>query len=298
MFEFLLQDRITKIQSIDEKYDLKNKAYISFSGGKDSTVLHYLIDVALPGNKIPRVFLNTGIEYKYIVDFVHQISAKDERIKIISPKQNVREVLEKYGYPFKSKEHSQKVALYQHSGMTKTVSDYLGNGNKKTFLCPDRLKYQFSKDFLLKISDKCCFKMKKEVAEDFAKENNRPIAITGVRKSEGGLRQSMQGCTTFTGDKLHKFHPLFPLEDDWIDWFIQENKIELCRLYCPPFNFKRTGCKGCPFNTELEKQLYLMKFVLPEEYKQCNLLWKPVYDEYRKIGYRLKKQDIQNELFT
>lgn len=49
---------------------------------------------------------------------------------------------------------------------------------------------------------------------------------------------------------------------------------------------------------ELEKQLYLMKFVLPEEYKQCNLLWKPVYDEYRKIGYRLKKQDIQNELFT
>ena len=298
MFEFLLQDRITKIQSIDEKYDLKNKAYISFSGGKDSTVLHYLIDVALPGNKIPRVFLNTGIEYKYIVDFVRQISAKDERIKIISPKQNVREVLEKYGYPFKSKEHSQKVALYQHSGMVKTVSDYLGNGNKKTFLCPDRLKYQFSEDFFLKISDKCCFKMKKEVAEDFAKENNRPIAITGVRQGEGGLRQSMQSCTTFTGDKLHKFHPLFPLEDDWIDWFIQENKIELCRLYYPPFNFKRTGCKGCPFNIELEKQLYLMKFVLPEEYKQCNLLWKPVYDEYRKIGYRLKKQDIQKELFT
>lgn len=62
--EFMLQDRIAKIKSINEQYDLENKAYISFSGGKDSTVLHYLIDEALPGNKIPRVFLNTGIEYK------------------------------------------------------------------------------------------------------------------------------------------------------------------------------------------------------------------------------------------
>ena len=291
MFKFLLQDRIQKIKAIDEKYDLQNKAYVSFSGGKDSTVLHYLIDIALPDNKIPRVFLNTGIEYRYIVDFVRKISAKDERIKIISPKQNVREVLTNYGYPFKSKEHSQKLALYQRSGMTKTVSDYLGNGHKKNFLCPEKLKYQFSEDFTLKVSDKCCFKMKKEVAEDFAKENNRPIAITGVRQGEGGLRQSMQGCTTFVENKLHKFHPLFPLEEKWIDWFIQENKIELCKLYYPPFNFKRTGCKGCPFSIELEKQLEIMRFLLPQEYKQCNLIWKPVYDEYKRIGYRLNKDN-------
>ena len=40
--------------------NLENNAYISFSGGKDSTILHYLIDLALPNNKIPRVFINTG----------------------------------------------------------------------------------------------------------------------------------------------------------------------------------------------------------------------------------------------
>ena len=292
--DFILSDRIQKIKSINEMYDLQNNAYISFSGGKDSTVLHYLIDIALPNNRIPRVFLNTGIEYNYIVDFVRKLSKNDERIKIISPKRNIREVLTNYGYPFKSKEHSQKVALYQRSGMTKTVSNYLGNGNKKTFLCPEKLKYQFSEDFTLKVSDKCCFKMKKEVAKVFANENSRAIAITGVRQGEGGLRKSMQGCTTFTGDKLHKFHPLFPLEDDWIDWFIQENKIELCKLYYPPFNFKRTGCKGCPFSIELEKQLDVMRFLLPQEYKQCNLIWKPVYDEYRRIGYRLKKEEKQD----
>lgn len=54
--EFLLQDRITKIQSMNELYDLENNAYISFSGGKDSTVLSALIDMALPSNKIRRFY--------------------------------------------------------------------------------------------------------------------------------------------------------------------------------------------------------------------------------------------------
>lgn len=64
--EFMLADRIAKIQSINQQFNLENNAYLSFSGGKDSTVLHYLLDEAIPGNKIPRVFINTGIEYKDI----------------------------------------------------------------------------------------------------------------------------------------------------------------------------------------------------------------------------------------
>ena len=70
--EFLLQDRLQKIRSMNELYDLEHNAYLSFSGGKDSTVLHYLLDEALPGNKIPRVYLNTGIEYKMVVSFVER----------------------------------------------------------------------------------------------------------------------------------------------------------------------------------------------------------------------------------
>lgn len=70
--EFLLADRIAKIKSINEQYDLEHNAYISFSGGKDSTVLSHLIDEALPNNQIPRVYINTGIEYKMIVAFVER----------------------------------------------------------------------------------------------------------------------------------------------------------------------------------------------------------------------------------
>ncbi len=67
--EFLLQDRIQKIQQIISQYGEENFA-MSFSGGKDSTVLSALIDMALPNNKIPRLYANTGIELNMIRDFV------------------------------------------------------------------------------------------------------------------------------------------------------------------------------------------------------------------------------------
>lgn len=69
--EFLLMDRIQKIKQIIKQYGEEN-FYISFSGGKDSTVLSALVDMALPDNTIPRVYANTGIEYRLIVDFVER----------------------------------------------------------------------------------------------------------------------------------------------------------------------------------------------------------------------------------
>ena len=53
--ESLLSDRIAKIRAINKQYNLLDNAYISFSGGKDSTILHYLMDEALPGNQIPHL---------------------------------------------------------------------------------------------------------------------------------------------------------------------------------------------------------------------------------------------------
>lgn len=69
--EFLLEDRLAVIRDTIAKYGEKN-FYLSFSGGKDSTVVHHLLDMAIPGNRIPRVFSNTGIEYNAIVEFVRE----------------------------------------------------------------------------------------------------------------------------------------------------------------------------------------------------------------------------------
>lgn len=190
-FEFLLEDRIAKIQSINEQYDLEKNAYLSFSGGKDSTVLHYLLDLALPGNNIPRVFINTGIEYKFIREFVQELSKSDNRIVIFNSGVNIKTMLEKEGYPFKSKQHSHNLAIYwrnkDKAEYNLSLKRYLGIIESTTlFRCPKILQYQFTPEFQLKCSDKCCYKLKKEPILKWQQSNNKSITLTGMRKAEGG----------------------------------------------------------------------------------------------------------------
>ena len=84
------------------------------------------------------------------------------------------------------------------------------------------------------------------------------------------------------------FQPLVPLTKAWEEWFIVQYNVEICDIYKPPYNFKRTGCKGCPFNPALQKDLNILEKFFPAERKQCEIIWKPVYDEYRRLNYRLK----------
>ena len=294
--EFLLADRIQKIKSMNEMYNLEENAYIAFSGGKDSTVLSRLIDEALPNNKIPRVFVNTGIEYRMLVDFVKRERERDCRILIIEPRKNIRAVLNEYGYPFKSKEHSQRVEEWKAGNRGNVLKKYFRvepNGYRP---CPKILMYQINEDFKLKVSKKCCSKLKKEPMANYEKESNRFIAITGMTKEEGGQRINLSCIITDskTG-KIKRFHPLSVITEEnisFIDWYIAERNIKLCELYYPPYNFKRTGCKGCPYSLDLQNQLYIMAVYFPEERKQCEKIWGKVYDEYRRIGYRL-----ENSLF-
>lgn len=291
--EFLLQDRIAKIKSINDQYNLIDNAYISFSGGKDSTVLSYLIDLALPGNKIPRVFLNTGIEYKLILKFVREFQNKDDRVIIYNVGKNIKETLTEVGYPFKSKEHSQKVYEFlNYKKHGKNLLKYFGLIEGKTFRpCPDKLKYQITEECKLKISHFCCYEFKKKPIKKYMKNSGRYITVTGMMRSEGGQRTTLNCIVSDKDGKIKKFHPMAPLNEDWEKWFIERESIQLCELYYPPYNFKRTGCKGCPFNPLLREDLFTMNELLPSERKQCEYIWKPVYDEYRRIGYRLEKEN-------
>ena len=287
--ELLLYDRISVIKQTIEKYGEEN-FYLSFSGGKDSAVVSWLIDKALPGNKIPRVFINTGIEYLKIVEYVKKMASADDRFVIIAPSKPIGKMLEEYGYPFKSKEHSTKLHEWQQGNReTKSMKKYL---SEAPFSCPRMLRYQFSDDFGIKVSQYCCHKLKKEPAKKWSKENKRPITITGMRREEGGQRTTLSCILTDkkTG-KVIKFHPLAVVNDEWEDWLIQKEGIVLCELYYDPYNFKRTGCAGCPFNIRLQDQLNIMDKYLPGERKRCELIWKKIYEEYRRIGFRLKRTE-------
>jgi 3'-phosphoadenosine 5'-phosphosulfate sulfotransferase (PAPS reductase)/FAD synthetase len=302
-YEFMLEDRIAKIRAINEQYDLEHNSYLSFSGGKDSTVLHYLLDLALPGNKIPRVYANTGIEYKMVREYVKRLAETDDRFIILNQTRNIKKTLEEFGYPFKSKEHSLRVEQFNKGKNANYIKKYITgydfkNGKPSKFVCPKSLKYQFEEKGKYNYSNLCCYKLKKDLMHKWQKENNISIVLTGMRQEEGGNRARL-GCTIFEKGKLQKFHPLIVVSEEWEDIFLEKNNIKLCALYYPPFNFKRTGCRGCPFSLDLQKQLDIMKKLLPNEYKQCELLWKPVYDEYRRIGFRLrpKVSDEQDKLY-
>ena len=285
--EFLLYDRIEKIKSVVNKYGIDNW-YISFSGGKDSSVLSALVDMAIPNN-IPRVYSNTGIELNMVSDFVKSLQTNDSRYIIINPKIPIKTMLENEGYPFKSKEHSKILELYQKYGIENhTVQRYLNirEGYGKRYSCPKSLEYQFKENFKLKISDRCCVNLKENPLDEWAKENNKPCRMLGIMPSEGGRRATTK-CLAFKQGGIVSFHPLSVVDKEWEDWFIETYNIPICKIYYPPYNFERTGCKGCPFNIYIKDELETLKKYFPIERKQCEELWRPIYNEYRKHKYRL-----------
>ena len=90
-------------QRIREWYDHFNgDVFISFSGGKDSTVLAHVVHEYYPD--VPLVFCNTGLEYPEIQEFARQMGAE-----FIRPKMSFSEVISKYGYPIISKENAEAI---------------------------------------------------------------------------------------------------------------------------------------------------------------------------------------------
>ena len=127
-YEFKMSDRGSKIVSMNELHDLENNSYISYSGGKDSKVASVLIDKFLPNNKIPRVYFNTGIEYKAMLDHVREEQKTDPRIIIINSGVNIKKMLTENGYPFKSKQHSHNWELYHNNhDEVDRYTEYLNN---------------------------------------------------------------------------------------------------------------------------------------------------------------------------
>ena len=95
--------QITQARIIEWYQHYKGQVCVSFSGGKDSTVLLHIARQIYPN--IPAVFSNTGLEYSSIQRFVKTW----DNVDIVVPKMRFDEVISTYGYPLIGKEVAEAI---------------------------------------------------------------------------------------------------------------------------------------------------------------------------------------------
>ena len=98
---------ITQTRIIEWYKHYNGQVYVSFSGGKDSTVLLHIARQLFPD--IEAVYVDTGLEYPELREFVKSI----DNVTWLKPEMNFRQVLDKYGYPIISKEVSKDIGRTQ-----------------------------------------------------------------------------------------------------------------------------------------------------------------------------------------
>jgi 3'-phosphoadenosine 5'-phosphosulfate sulfotransferase (PAPS reductase)/FAD synthetase len=278
----------TKLR-IQEWYEHWNgEVYVSFSGGKDSTVLLHLVRELYPD--VPAVFVNTGLEYPEIREFVKSI----DNVVWIKPKMRFDEVIKKYGYPVISKEVALYIREIRESKAAKLINKRWNGVNGQGKL---PLKYRYLVKAPFKISDKCCSAIKKSPLHSYEKETKNK-SYTGTMASESRLRVQRYlkvGCNAFENSRPSSTPIAFWKEKD-IWEYIRLYKIPYSKIY--DMGHKRTGCMFCMFGVHLENQpnrFQLMAKTHPKLYDYCiNKLGCGKIMDYIGVDYT---PSIQKKLF-
>jgi len=298
--------KILQNLGLDEKILLTNRrikewyehhdghVYVSFSGGKDSTVLLDMVRKLYP--EVPAVFFNTGLEFPEIIEFVR----RTENVEEIRPKMTFVQVLNKYGYPVVSKEQSQYISEIRNTKSDKLKNIRLnGQDNKyKSGKISEKWKYLIDAPF--KISHKCCNVMKKNPNKQFMKESNL-FGYVGIMAEDSKLRNQMykrSGCNAFY-DKFPQSRPMMTWKEKDVWEYIKRFNVPYSSIY--DMGYKRTGCIFCMFGVHLEKEpnrFQRLEKTHPQLYKYCmdKLGLKEIL-QYIGVPYEWRELDEQMELF-
>lgn len=267
---------ITQARIMEFYREFDGKVYVSFSGGKDSTVLLDITRRLFP--EVEAVFVNTGLEYPEIREFVKMF----DNVTWIKPKMTFDKVINKYGYPFPSKEQAAFIDEYKRSKSEKLKSTRI-NGNKYNRGKISK-KWLYLIDAPFNVSDKCCDVMKKHPAEKYEKKNG-VYPIIGTTTEESAQRKSNWikfGCNAFDADRPSSRPLSFWTEQDILN-YININKIKCASVYGEMIQdetsnelrfsgLQRTGCMFCMFGVNQEKnpnRFQKMKVTHPKLYDYC-----------------------------
>lgn len=273
--------QVTQTRIIEWYIKNNGQVYVSFSGGKDSTVLLDLARRIYPD--IPAVFIDTGLEYPEIRDFVKT----KENIVWLKPEMNFRKVIETYGYPLASKEISKQISAAWR-GAKNAILAFDGKdvaGNESEYRKRYK-KWKFLYESNIPISEKCCEVMKKKPAKKYEKETGRkPIIATMAVESTLRVHSWLQnGCNAFTAKRPSSQPMSFWTEQDVLE-YIKTFGVAYASVYgdivetehgLDTTKSKRTGCVFCGFGCHLEKEpnrFQRLQVTHPALYNYCMKPW-------------------------
>lgn len=271
--------------------------YVSFSGGKDSTVLKHIVDSMF--DDVPALFVNTGLEYPEIQKF----AMSQPNVVTVRPEMRFDEVIKKYGYPAISKDISNCVYWAKRGSPTRLArikgTHTKKDGSPSMFNCS---KWEFMLDAPFEVSNECCKIMKKKPSAKYEKETGRKpmlglMAEESLKRKDAWLKT---GCNAFDLKRPQSQPMAFWTEQDVLQ-YLKKYDIPYCSVYgeivptsdeeqiegqmttfdvlndyegtlLKTTKCSRTGCIFCMFGCHLEKEpnrFQKLKETHPRQYKYC-----------------------------
>ena len=276
----------------------EGQVYVSFSGGKDSTVLKHIVDNMY--DDVPALFVNTGLEYPEIQKF----AMSQKNVVTVRPEMRFDEVIKKYGYPVVSKEVALKISQTKSCPNGYAAQSFDPNSPKiqRYGSRYDLSKWKYLLDVPFNSSHMCCDVMKKKPAKQYTKETGRKPFI-GTMAAESQLRYQHwleNGCNAFESKRPTSQPLSFWTEQDILQ-YIKKYNVPYCSVYgdivpvddgeqiegqlntfdvledyegtlLKTTGCDRTGCIFCMFGCHLEKEpnrFQRLKQTHPKQYEYC-----------------------------
>lgn len=306
----------------EPKIETKQRIVCMISGGSDSDIMLDIFVKLDAAKKVKYLFFDTGIECeatkKHLDYLENKYGIEIERVKAIVP---VPHGCRKYGVPFWNKYVSEMIERLQRHGFKwedepfdELYAQYPKckialmwwcnenvNGAKSRFnISHERglKEYMTAYPPTFRISNKCCKGAKKDNAKKYLTAYNADLSVLGIRKDEGGIRSTAyKNCFTVAkdGEAWDSYRPIF--------WYTDKDKEEYEALFgvihsaCySEYGLKRTGCAGCPFGKNFEKELEIIQTHEPKLYNAVNKIFGDSYEytrNYLKFRGEMKNDSIR-----